>query len=160
MRRPSVRIERRAFGELNPRVEIERGFFGAHRLVDFPLRGHLRDGIVVKLQVSFEFAEFARLRQATKRIHAGNLGEFQRRLHHFLNALGRKIRRVGRTRPLRAFLARQHTDASAARARFLQVFDFLHAHADREFLAFGDRALGVRRATGERLLHGVGGDLF
>ena len=55
-----MRIERRAFGELDARVEIERGFFGAHGLVDFPLGGHLGDGIVVEFQVAVEFAEFAR----------------------------------------------------------------------------------------------------
>ena len=120
----------------------------------------MRDGFVVELQIAFELAELGGLGQSAEGIVAGDLGEFERGLHHLLDAFGREIRRVGRTAALRAFLASQDADSGAARAGFLQVLHFAHADADGKLLAFGDGALGIGRAAGERLLNGVGGDLF
>ncbi len=107
-----------------------------------------------------ELAKLARFRKPPKGSTLVILASSSAAFNHFLDAFGRKIRRVGRTRTLCAFLPRQDTDSGAARSCFLQVFDLLHADADRELLAFRDGAFGIARATGERLLNGVGSDLL
>ena len=145
-------VERSAFGILDARIEIERGFFGAAGVVDAIWAGQRINVFVIEIEIAGERAELRRLRNSAERIFGSDLRKLQRRLHHAVEAGGREVAGVGAG----GALAVEDADADGSRSGFFQGFDLAEAHESGEFVAFADYAFGGGCAA----VHGAADDVL
>ena len=140
-------VERAAFGVLDARVSVERGFFGATGIVNALGARERVDVLVIEIEIAGERSEFVGFRYAGVRVFGSDFRQFERRLQHSFDASRRKIARV---RGRRAF-SEEDAHADGSRSCFFQRFDLSEADDGGEFIALADDALGGRGAA----LHGA-----
>ena len=145
-------VERSAFAVLDARIEIERGFFRATRVVDAIGAGQGVDVFVIEIEIAGNRTELRRLGDSAERIFRGDLRQFQRRLHHAIEACAGKIAGVGAGRAL----SEEHAHANRLRSGFFQSLDLAETDERGEFIAFADHAFGGSSATG----HGAADDIL
>ena len=145
-------VERSAFAVLDARIKIKRGFFRATRVIDAIGAGQRINIFVIEIEVAGNRTELRRLGDAAKRIFRGDFRQFQRRLHHAVEACAGKIAGVGAGRAL----SEEHAHANRLRSGFFQSLDLAETYQRGEFIAFADHAFGGGGATG----HGAADDIL
>ena len=145
-------VERAAFGILDARVVVERGFLGAAGVVDALFAGKRVDVGGVEIEIARERAELRGLGNAAEGIFRGDFGQLQRGLQHAVESFAGEVAgiRAGGT------LAVKDAHADGARAGFFQRFDLAEADERGEFVAFADYAFGGGGAAG----HGAADDVL
>ena len=132
-------------------IGVERGLFGAARVLNALGAGQGVNVFVIKIEVARKRSELRGIGNSRVRIFGTDLRQFERRLQHALDAGGGKIAGVGAGRAL----SEEDAHADGARARFFQGFDLAQPHHGGKFVAFADDTLGRRRAA----LHGAADDV-
>ena len=141
-----------AVGVLDARIEIERGLFGAAGVIDAVGAGERVDVFVIEIEIAGELAELVGRRNSAKRIFGGDLGEFERRLHHAVEAFAGEVGGVSRG----GALSEEDADSDRFRAGFFQGLDLAKANESGEFVAFADDAFGGGGSAG----HGASDDVL
>ena len=145
-------VERSAFGILDARIEIERGFFGAAGVVDAIGAGQGINVFVIEIEIAGERAELRSLRNSAERIFRGDLRKLQRGLHHAVEAVAGEIAGVSAG----CALAVEDADADGSRSGFFQRFDLAEADERGELVAFAHHAFG----SGSAAVHGAADDVL
>ena len=145
-------VERSAFGVLDARIEIERGFFGAAGVVDAVGAGERVDVFVVEIEIAGELAELVGCGNAAEGIFGCDLRQRQRRGDHAVEAGSGEVGGVGRG----GALSEEDADADGFGAGFFQGLDLAEADERGEFIAFADDAFGGGGASG----HGAADDIW
>ena len=145
-------VERSAFGILDARIVVERGFLGAAGVVDALFAGQRVDVGGVEIEIAGQRAELRGLGNAAEGIFRGNLGQLQRGLQHAVERVAGEVAGIGAGRTL----AVKYAHADGTRAGFFQRLNLAQAHQRGEFIAFADHAFRGGRASG----HGAADDVL
>ena len=145
-------VETSAFGILDARVGIERGFFGAASVGDALLAGQRVHVAGIKIEVAGERAELRGVGESGERIFGSNFRKFERGLQHAVEAVAGEIAGMGAG----GALSVEDANADGTRAGFFQGLDLAEADEGGEFVAFADDALG----GGGAALHGAADEVL
>src|SRR5579863_9615591 len=145
-------VERSAFGILDAWIEIERGFFGAARVVD-AIRARQRINVfVIEVEIARELAQLRCVGNAAERVFRSDLRKLECGLHHTIEAGWGEIAGVGAG----GTLPSEDSYADGARSGFFEGFDLAEADEGGEFIAFAGYALG----SGGAAVHGAADDVL
>ena len=146
-------VERSAFGVLDARIEIERGFLGAARVVDAIGAGQRVDVFVIEIEIALEIEPSCDgFGNAAEWIFGGDLRQFERGLHHAVEAFAGEVAGVGAG----GALSEEHAHADGFRAGLFQGLDLAEADERGEFVAFAHDAFG----GGSAAFHGAADDVL
>src|SRR5208282_2523884 len=148
-------VEGSALGVLDAGIGVERGLFGATRVLDALRAGQRVNVFVIKLEISRKRTEFGAFGNSGVWVFRTDLRQFERRLQHALDAGSGKIARMRAGRAL----SEEDANAYRPRSRLLQGLDLAETHHGRKFVAFADDTLGRRSAALHRAADHVGGQL-
>ena len=137
-------VEGAAFGILDARIVVERGFFGAASVFDALSPGKRVDVGRVKIEIASERPELRGVGNAAERIFGGDSRQLECGLQHAVESFAREVAGVGAG----GTLAVKYAHANGARACFFKRFHLAEADQRGKFVAFADYALGGGGAAG------------
>ncbi len=147
-------VEGSAFGVFDAGIEVERGLFGAAGVVDAIGSGKRIDIFVIEGEVPLKLAELIGGGDTAEGIFGGDLGEFERGVHHAVEAGFGEIAGVGAG----GALSEEDADSDGFGAGFFQSLGLAEADEGGEFVTFADDAFGGGGTSGHGAADDVGGD--